>query len=265
MYAPLSINNSMSADFANVSATSEGMLDVGTSQLRRGDGMTSRAAPTGDNLERARNRQRMVSELTPKIFTGVGCDFAVQRALGSNSLDNDLPRDFDTMLSMVPGIKWQMQFSTSRVLVDFVDFKTEGLADVPVCGWVQDRDMLKRLKITEGGKVIDFHKSEAMLGAPLAKKLNKNVGDLIELYGNKFQVAGIYESPIAEENNGIIIYITNLQQMTDQEGELTGFGITAERPMSDQELEILRQHIAAIQPRLKVTRVPRVIGNDAGK
>ena len=92
-----------------------------------------------------------------------------------------------------------------------------------------------------------------MIGVELARKLDKKLGDPIELYGKPFQIVGVYESPLAAENNGLIVPIRQMQQLSDHPGEATGFFVSAERPTDDAGLEALRQRLEAVQPGLQVT------------
>jgi putative ABC transport system permease protein len=96
-----------------------------------------------------------------------------------------------------------------------------------------------------------------MIGTELAKKLNKKVGDDIDLFGNKFHVIGIYESPNSKESNSLIISLMDLQSLTGQFREVGGFAVAAERPMDEEGFEKLRHRIEAVQPGLEVTRVRR--------
>ena len=91
-----------------------------------------------------------------------------------------------------------------------------------------------------------------MIGVNLARKLDKKLGDPIELYGKPFQIVGVYESPLDAENNGLVVSIRQMQQLSDHPGEVTGFFVCAE-PNDEAGLGALRQRLEAVQPGLQVT------------
>ena len=55
--------------------------------------------------------------------------------------------------------------------------------------------------------------------------------------------------------------LEDLQRMMDLPREVTGFAITAERPIDEKGLEDIRQRLEAVQPGLDVTLLRRS-GND---
>ena len=240
---------------ATIQPTAAGMMEIEENVYSPAKAPMNLVVPIGDELRRTLEHQRVVSDATAKVLDRINCDFIVRRAVGSNPLDNNLPMAFSLMLSNIPGVNPD---SVTYLLVNCVDFTMEGLTDVPLIGWMPTKQMFDPLKIQPGGKQLGLcQKQNAIMGTELAKKLNKKVGDDIDLFDNKFQVIGIYESPNSKEGNGMIISLMDLQSFTNQFREVGGFAIAANRPMDEKGFEELRQLIEAVQPGLEVTRVPR--------
>ena len=57
-----------------------------------------------------------------------------------------------------------------------------------------------------------------------------------------FEVVGVYESANALENGGLVVTLRDLPRLMSRDQEVTGFAITAERPIDEKGLEDLRRH-----------------------
>jgi len=84
-------------------------------------------------------------------------------------------------------------------------------------------------KITSG-EMIDGSTSDyvALVGKTLADKNNLKVGDIFTAYGKKVTVKGIYKSDNTFENNGVIMPIAAVQNMTGQTGQATSATVTVD-------------------------------------
>ncbi len=232
--------------------TAAGSFHLDDIVFRPRDPLPHPPCPEGDELERALHRQRVISDYLAHAATGTEFDLIVQRTVGTN-FDDALPAALAYWLQRVPGLK-QRNTGLDRVHVDLVDFKQAKLSEVFVVGWLPKCPLFARLKVESGGRQLDWgDKNVTMLGVELAKVLQKKVGDEIELYSEKFQIVGIYESPLAEENSGLIVGLEDLERLIDRPGEVSAILITAERPIDDAGLEALRRRIEVVQPGLDVT------------
>ncbi len=89
-----------------------------------------------------------------------------------------------------------------------------------------------------------------MLGRILAANLGKQTGDHVQLYGQDFEVVGIFESFSVYENGGVFMLLDELQRQMDRPGEVTGFMFTQptsvpRRWRHPPQIEALDPHIAA--------------------
>ena len=210
----------------------------------------------GDEQLRSLKRQ----QLSEKIAAGTGQDILIRRSAESNPADINLPDEFISTLFDIQGAK---STSPKRILIDFVDFKDDGPKAVMVSGWVPSQPM-RRLKIQPGGNDLARNQDHAvLLGSEAANQLRKRVGDKVELYGENFRIVGIYDSPVAEENKGLVVMLKDLQRLTGQFDEVTAFAIVAENPNDEQGLEELRQRLEALQPSLEAVIVHHLAASSA--
>lgn len=87
-----------------------------------------------------------------------------------------------------------------------------------VYGWEADSFEFSSLKILAGQR---FHDSqpEVMLGDLLAQDLKKKPGDILEIQGTQFTVAGIYHGASSLEADALIMPLDQLQQLTSLQGK----------------------------------------------
>jgi hypothetical protein len=168
-----------------------------------------------------------------------GIDIVVQRAGGSNNTTNGLPEELGPQIAKLRGVDHVV-----GGLLDMVSFPDQDDVSALLYGLPPGCSLFERLKIQSGRQLVAGDKNKIMLGRELARRLDKKVGDQVELYGAwSFEVIGIYESPIKFENSGAVLPLAKLQQMMNRPGEVTGFNVVAKRPIDEAGLKDLAQRI----------------------
>jgi putative ABC transport system permease protein len=185
-----------------------------------------------------------------KVYETRDVDLVVTRAGGTEQTNNGLPEQLEEPISKLKGVR-----QVIGGLVDPVKFEDQGLKGVLINGWKPDCPLFDKLKIIEGRKINAEDKNKIMIGRVLAANLDKKIGDKIELHGSQdFEVVGIYESPIVYENGGGIVLLSELQELINKPNEISGFTISAVKPIDDAGLDNLIQRIKALQPGLEVKK-----------
>jgi putative ABC transport system permease protein len=112
------------------------------------------------------------------------------------------------------------------------DGKESGEAPKPrtvITGTSDPSSVVASSKLTSGA-MIDGNSSDnvALVGKTLADKNNLKPGDTFTAYDKKITVKGIYESDNQFENNGLIMPIATIQNLTSQKGEATAATVTVD-------------------------------------
>ncbi len=105
-----------------------------------------------------------------------------------------------------------------------------------------------------------------MLGQVLAKNLNKQVGDSIDLYGEPFEVVGIFDSFSVYENGAVFVLLDELQRLTNRPGHVTGYVVEVDknsRLPSDPVAEVARARSKIWSPDLAVLPAGEFVHNIA--
>lgn len=160
-----------------------------------------------------------------KIYESKRLDLVVVRAGVSDRLTSNLDEKIGEKLRRIEGVR-----DVAASLTDVVSFEEANLVSVLVNGWEPGSVLFRGARVLSGRALAPGDKTGAMLGRVLALNLEKKVGDTVNVAGEPFQVAGIFESDSLFENGGLIVPLPELQRMMGRQGYVSGFVIAAEQP-----------------------------------
>ncbi|HET6883684.1 MAG TPA: ABC transporter permease [Pirellulales bacterium] len=182
-----------------------------------------------------------------RLYAQRGVDLVVQRSGRTQQLGNEMDERFVNRIRELPGVH-----QVIGGLIDVVSFEQADLFVVIVNGWPADSPVYDEVKMQSGRRLSDADDDDVILGRVLAGNLGKHVGDTVELYGQPFNVVGIFESSSVYENGSAVVLLSVLQKLTDRPHEVSGITVQAD-PGSDQEaVDDLKRRIEALDPNLSV-------------
>lgn len=166
------------------------------------------------------------SEQFKQLYARRHVDLVVQGVGSKTELNNGLPESLGAKIAKLPNAGAVM-----GGLMDVVSFPDHDLPSVIINGWAPDSPLFKELQILPGGRLLHAgdHK-KVLLGNVLAANLNAKVGDTIPLYGEKMEVAGIFQSKEVYESGSIVVLLSDLQQFMNRPRQVTGFIVRAKFP-----------------------------------
>jgi putative ABC transport system permease protein len=145
-------------------------------------------------------------------------------------------------------------------LMDMVSFEEQDLFMVIVNGWEPGSPVLRKVKLLSGRRLRAGDGRAVMLGRIIAANLGKQVGDVIQLYGQDFEVVGTFESFSVYENGAIFLLLDELQNQMDRPDEVTGFIVHAE-DKSQAAVAQLRQNIESLDPAIAAVPCTEFVGS----
>jgi putative ABC transport system permease protein len=181
------------------------------------------------------------------IYRSKGIDLVVVHAGSSNQLSSSLDVRLADRLRRIEGVA-----DVAPSLLDTVAFEEKGLASVLVNGWEPGSLLFRGIRILDGRPLERGDDHAALLGRVLALNLGKKVGEALDVSGESFRVAGIFESNSLFENGALIVPIQTLQKMMGREGQATGMVIGA-RSSEPAALAELRRRIESTIPGVAAT------------
>lgn len=156
------------------------------------------------------------------IYRSRGIDLIVVRAGISDQLSSTLDEGMAGEIRQIPGVA-----ELAPSLMDSVSFEGANLVSVLANGWEPGGLLIDGLTILDGRGLREGDGAAVLLGRVLALNLGKGVGDRVEIAGEPFRVAGVYESESLFENGGLVMPLGELQRMMGRQGQVTGFVVVA--------------------------------------
>ncbi|HWC90574.1 MAG TPA: ABC transporter permease, partial [Pirellulales bacterium] len=133
-----------------------------------------------------------------------------------------------------------------------VAFEQSDLFAVIVNGWEPDSPVLSAVDTVSGRRLRAGDRQRVMLGNVLAANLGKRVGDRIELYGEPFEVVGIFESFSILESGAVFVLLDELQRLMHRPNHVTGYLVEVDKTGGQSTVEQVQQQIEAFGPQISV-------------
>ncbi|MCS6851301.1 MAG: ABC transporter permease [Gemmataceae bacterium] len=176
------------------------------------------------------------------LYQQRGVELIVVRAGKAERSTSFLDERIAERLRRLPGVAQVM-----GGLVDAVEIPGSGLQAVLVQGWYADSPLFDALRFVSGRRFRPDESHVAVLGSVIARNLGKKEGDAVSLYGEDFQILGVFESFNHFENGCVVINIRDLQRLLGVGNKVTGFQVVVEPAPNKQALvDRLRGEIEAL-------------------
>ncbi len=177
-----------------------------------------------------------------KIYRAKGIDLVVVRAGSTNQLSSSLDMTLEDRLRAIDGVA-----DLAPTLIDTVAFEDKNLAAVLVDGWRGGSLLFRGMRMLEGRTLTPQDRSAILLGRILSLNLGVKAGARLNVAGQPFEVAGVFESDSLFENGALVMPIETLQKMMGREGQATGFLIQS-RATDPASIDALRKRIETAFP-----------------
>ena len=175
-------------------------------------------------------------ESTLNAFEGRDVDLIVVEEGAVDQLSSDVAESLMDEVDKIEGV-----YATAGGLLDLAAFPVDGTTITAlVQGWDANDYLLDALEIKEGRKLTSTDAFHTIIGHDLAKKMNKGVGDTVEIEGEDFEVVGIYESVTPAEDSALVVPLEKLQSIKYREGRLTGFSVMLDTAIEDRDFKARR-------------------------
>lgn len=191
-----------------------------------------------------------------ELYNRRGGDLVVQRAGGAMQLASGIDQDVGQRIARLPHVR-----QVIGCLMDMVAFEQSDLFAVIVNGWTPDSPVLSAVNTIAGRRLRAGDGQRVMLGSVLAENLGKRVGDKIELYGEPFEVIGIFESFSILESGAVFVLLPELQRLMHRPNHVTGYIVEVDKTAGPDALEQVQQAIAALDPQISVVPTGQFVAN----
>ncbi len=192
-----------------------------------------------------------IEQAVERSFDRRRVDLIVQQAGRSGGLNSDFGDAFVEKARAVPGV------TVAEGVVNLIDVtRASGSSDqVMIQGWRPDNFGYDDIEILSGRRLQPGDKQKVMLGRTLAENLKRATGDTV-VFGrddpddpsNRFEVVGVFNSPVVFEQGAALIPIEDARALTGM--RITGFSVRVARSEGvdhDAAVEAVRQQIEALR------------------
>jgi putative ABC transport system permease protein len=160
-----------------------------------------------------------------------GVDLIIVRSGRTERLTSKVDQDVANQILAIPGVS-----EVEGGLVEIVSSDESNLTMVPMMGRTADSFLMRELTVLKGRILTEADKQCCLLGALLAEQLEKQLGDSVDVEGEKFKVVGVYESFNSFDNSAVMVLRSELQRLFDSPNQVTGFSVRLDPKSEDPEL-----------------------------
>ena len=193
-------------------------------------------------------------------FKSRGTDLVIIEKGIVDILSSNVDVAYKDKLKQMPQVE-----EASSILLDLYSYKFKQY--ILVYGWEPDSYLFGELKIK--GHLIKQN-NEAILGSLAAKRLNKNIGDAVDIKGAKFTVVGIFQSKSVLEDGAAIIALERLQELKNTKNKISLFNLKVKTPQGgnvtydeiNSRIDQAQTAIAETFPELEVKNVQSFISSN---
>jgi len=191
-----------------------------------------------------------------ELYRDRGVDLVVQHAGAVMQLTRGIDERFQDQIEKVAGVN-----KVIAGLVDVVAIQQYDLYAVLVNGWPHDSTMFDRITLLSGRNLQPGDHDKILIGRILAANTAKQSGDTLELYGESFEIVGVFQSPSIHDNGSVFMFLEDLQRLTDRAGKVSGFLVGTTHPDDESFVKGVGEQIEQIDPSLSATSAAGFVQN----
>jgi putative ABC transport system permease protein len=193
-----------------------------------------------------------ISESFPRHFAALyrdrEVDIVVQRYGAKAELSVNLPEKLGDRIRQIPHVTEVIGGLMASIPLD-----QQNLPAVFLDGWPNSSPLFDNMTYLEGRRLHsgDYHK--LIIGQELAKKTGKKIGDTLQVYGEPYQILGVFKSKNVFDDNSMVTLLPDMQKALDQNDQVTGFIVRTDAPREKSpertaELTRIEHQIETLDP-----------------
>ncbi len=172
-----------------------------------------------------------------------GTDLIVTRIASENAMPSPFTAEkVVNRLSALPRVKEVVGLLSEMLTV------SPDAPPVFVFGWAFNSYLWDHLKLIEGRWPASDDDQVVVIGDLAAETLHKKVGDQVEIEGNTFQVAGIFQSSALVENGAVLMTLAQAQRVTDKYGKVNVLNIKVDDRATEADIQNIREQVRTTMP-----------------
>lgn len=167
-----------------------------------------------------------------------GTDLIVTRAASENTMPSPFAaQKVQQELVQYPHVKEAVGLLSEMLTV------SDEAPPVFVFGWEHGSYLWYHLKLLDGRWPAGRSEPVVVIGTLAAELLHKKTGDRIEIEGQPFTVAGIFQSPALVENGALIMTLDQAQRVTDKPGKVNVLNLRLDAQATEADIQRIKERV----------------------
>ena len=180
-----------------------------------------------------------------EVYTAHEIDIVVSRQGSADRLSSSVDQAFADRIQQLSNVH-----RAAGVLLETLSFEDQGVFGVPTMGITPASWLLDDYRLRAGETLPADEPRAILLGVHLAERLQVAPGASVNLFEEKYRVAGIFESPSTWENGSMILSLSQLQSLTDRSQQVTYINVQLKSPVSASSAKEAVDAIQALDAKL---------------
>ncbi|MGI9473879.1 MAG: ABC transporter permease [Rubripirellula sp.] len=191
------------------------------------------------------------------VYASHSVDIVVSRQGSADRLSSSVDETFAKRIADQEGVA-----RTAGVLLDSLSLEEQEMYGVPSMGVAADSWMLKDYRLRSEASPDRDDPRQVMLGVHVADRIGVKAGDSVMLFEEPYRVTGVFESRSTWENGSMILPLTQLQQLTDRQGQVTYINVVLESGVVGDRAAGVLQAIEDVDPKLLAMTTDEFVSTD---
>ncbi len=159
------------------------------------------------------------------LYRDRGIDIVVQRYGANAELSISLPESLGNRIRRVPHVS-----EVIGGLMDEVPLDEQNLPAVFIDGWPNSSPLFNEVTYLKGHRLHTGDVHKLIIGQSLAAKTDKKIGDTLQVFGEPYQIVGIFTSENIFDDGSMVTLLPDMQEAQKKQGQVTGFIVRTDLP-----------------------------------
>jgi len=195
------------------------------------------------------------------LYQARGIDVIVQRYGVHAELSVSLPQELGERIQKVPHVT-----QVIGGLMDEIALDDQGLPAVFLDGWPDSSPLFDEVKKVDGRRLHTGDHHKLMIGKSLAAKTGKKVHDTLQIYGDKYEILGIFSSNNVFDDGSMVTMLPDMQRALNRPNQVTGFIVRTDLPKTPgpertAALAEMKKQIEALEPGVAAEEMQNFVKN----
>ncbi|MGB7347104.1 MAG: FtsX-like permease family protein [Pirellulaceae bacterium] len=191
------------------------------------------------------------------VYQSHSVDVVVSRQGTADRLSSSVDQNFTDQIAKVPGVT-----KAAGVLLETMSLEEQEIYGVPSMGIADGSWLLEDYQLESKVDFDPANKRRLLLGVNLANRVGVKAGGEVMIFEEPYLVAGVFKSQSTWENGSMIFPLSQLQALSDRDGQVTYINVVLEKPVGAAKATAAVEKIEALDAKLNALTTDDFVETD---